>query len=72
MPLTNPNYDFEQLVETIANESPTFKKHIESTLDEIGAELPEQKIWLGTLQGKNKADTQVQLVITQTNFIDEE
>ena len=73
MLLNNPEYD-EQLMQQIANESPTFKALLEGMIIDTDSEYPTNQAWLGTLAlGKDKTHTQVKLVVTQdiNNTIDE-
>lgn len=68
----NPEYDFEQLMELIAKESPTFASILEGLVKDTDDEYPTNETWLGTLK-KDGKPLQVKLAITQEqrNFIDE-
>ena len=65
MLLDNPEYD-EQVMQKIANESPTFKALLEGLVKDTDSEYPTNEAWLGTLAlGKDKTHTQIKLVVTQ-------
>ncbi|NRA62256.1 MAG: hypothetical protein HRU25_15430 [Psychrobium sp.] len=71
----NPDYDFEQLLETIGKESPTLQGYVESALEQVDSNYHTEKIWLGTMQtGQHDTPTQVYIVVSRdtNSFIDED
>jgi hypothetical protein len=76
MSLSNPEYGDEvMLMQQIAKESDTFRVLLEGLVKDTDSEHPTNQAWLGTLAlGKNKAHTQVKLVVTQdiSSTIDED
>jgi hypothetical protein len=72
-PLSNPNYDDEQLMQIIANDSSLFRGLLLGLIQDTDAEFPCNKAWLGTLNQSGK-DMQIQLLVSQvdTDFIDED
>ena len=73
MLLSNPEYD-EQVMQKIANESPTFKALLEGMVIDTDSKYPTNEAWLGTLDlGKDKTLTQIKLTVSQEakHIIDE-
>ena len=72
--LSNPEYDMTFFMQRIAEESPTFRKQLESLLKDTDKEFPTNELWLGSLNiGPSKTYTQIKLTVTQeqAQFIDE-
>ena len=71
MNLSNPNYDMDFIMQKIADESPTFKKYLESLINDTDRDFPTNELWLGTLD--LDSTTQMKLTVSQEpqHFIDE-
>ncbi|KTG21992.1 hypothetical protein AUR67_00500 [Pseudoalteromonas sp. XI10] len=69
----NPEYDGDQVMQMIANESPLFSEILKGLVNDTDPEYPTNQAWLGTLN-LNGTNTQIKLVVTQktNSFIDEE